>query len=383
MAVATLSLRAADSTATAMNRFAGDLYHQTARASENLVFSPFANAAALSMLLDGAAGQTAAQLAKVLHQPYPDPAHYSTTGGLIDQINGHAGNQENQLFTARGLFIQQGFPIRSDYERILEQYYHAAATQYDFAGKTEQARVGINFWAAQQTKGKIQELFGPGTLGSDVRMVLTSAIYFHGMWASQFRFDDTRPEPFHASVRQSMQVDTMNQTGTFGYAETPSFQVLEMKYGKSPVVCDILLPKPVEGLASMEALLTADKLAPLWSSLASREVAVSLPRFRLESDISMKDVLQRLGVSEAFKPSADFSKIDDRRDLVLTDLRHKAMIEVNEQGTIAAAVSGSSTRLVSATQPATFRADHPFMFVIRDTHSGVILFQGRVVQPKP
>lgn len=378
------TLRAADNTAAGMNRFAADLYHEVAHGADNLVLSPFANATALSMLLDGAAGQTATQLARLLHQTYPDSSRYNAISRLIDDVNRHAGVDESQLLTAQGLWTQRGFPIRSDYERVLEQYYHAAVTQYDFATKAEQARVGINFWTAQQTKGKIQELFAPGALGSDVRMVVTSAIYFHGLWQSPFHFEDTRPEAFRASAKETLRVDTMTQTGAFGYAETPALQILEMKYGQSsPVVFDVLLPKTVEGLAALEGSLGADKLAGLWNTLGSREVSVSLPRFRMDTDLSLREALDKLGVSDAFKGSADFSKIDDRHDMVLSDLRHKAMIEVNEQGTIAAAVSGGVARLISTSQaPATFRADHPFLFVIRDAHAGVILFQGRVVRPK-
>ncbi|SPE42985.1 Proteinase inhibitor I4 serpin (fragment) [Candidatus Sulfopaludibacter sp. SbA3] len=295
----------------------------------------------------------------------------------------HGNAEGSEMLRANGLWIQRGFAIRGDYERILVQYYHAAVTQFDFAGNPEQARIDINFWTANQTKGKIQQLFAPGSLGKDTRMVLTSALYFHGLWASEFQDADTHVAPFRVSARETAQVATMNQTAPFGYAETPAAQVLEMKYGHSPLVFDILLPKTMEGLSALEASLTPDKLSAFWNALSSRPVAVSLPRFRVEADVSLRDALGHLGVSDAFGANADFSAIDDRRDLRLADFRHKAYIEVAEQGTVAAAVSSGAVRLAASGPPPTaFRADHPFLFLIRDPHTGIILFAGRLMRPK-
>jgi serpin B len=378
-----LAMHAADPTAAAMNRFASELYQQFARGSDNLVLSPFSNHAALTMLLEGARGQTASQLARVLHLASSDSGHYDAATTLADQLTGHGNAEGSEMFTAQGLWIQRGFNIRTDYERTLEQSYHASVTQFDFAGNPEQARISINFWTANQTKGKIQELFAPGSLGKDTRMVVTSAIYFHGGWQTEFPFEDTHPAPFHTSARETVSVDTMNQTGFLGYSETPGLQVLELKYGRSQMVFDILLPKTIEGLKALEAGLTPEKLSGFWNSLSSRDVAVSLPRFRVETDVSLRDLLGHMGVTDAFSSAADFSRIDDKRDLMLAEFRHKAYIDVVEQGTIAAAVSAGTARLTATAAPPTvFRADHPFLFLIRDTHTGVILFTGRLMKPR-
>lgn len=378
-----LGLHAAEGAGAGMNRFGIGLYQALARGSDNLVVSPLSNYSALCMLLEGARGQTAAQLARVLSTANSGGSLSAALAAVLDPLAGRGNMEGSELLTAQGLWIQRGFPIRTDYERALVQYYHAAVTQYDFARNPEEARVAINFWTANQTKGKIQELFAPGTLGNSTRMIVTSAIYYHGLWQLPFAYEDTRPQSFHVSARETVRTDTMSRTGTFAYAEAPGLQVLEMKYGKSPIVFDVLLPKTAEGLGALEASLTPEKLASLWSGLNSRPVAVSLPRFRVAADLSLRESLGGMGVRDAFSGAADFSGIDDRRDLVLADLKHKAFLEVGEEGTIAAAVSGGDVRLIATSpQPVTFRADHPFLFLVRDTHSGIILFLGRLARPK-
>jgi serpin B len=378
-----LTLRAADPTAAGIDRFGADFYRQLAHTPGNIVVSPFSNAAALSMLLEGARGQTAAQLAKALHQTPAESGQPAAVAELLDRLTREANAQGGELLTAHALWLQRGFHIRSDFEQIMAQHYHASASQLDFAHDPEQARIGINSWTSTHTKGKIPELFGPGSLARDVNMVLTSAIYFHGPWQLAFRTESTRPAAFHTSGSETVQAPTMNQTATFAYAETSSMQVLEMKYGKSPLVFDVLLPRNAEDLTKFETSLSPGNLDALWAGLADREVAVSLPRFHLDSDFSLRDILCDLGVTDAFNGSADFSGIDDRRDLVLSDMRHKAFIEVAEQGTTAAAVTGSTVRLISSTPPpVVFRADHPFLFFIRDPRTGILLFAGRLASPK-
>ncbi len=177
-------------------------HRQFARGPDNLILSPFSNAAALSLLLDGARGQTASQRARALHQTYPDPVHYLTASGLIDQLLGHGNERGSELTAANGLWTQRGVPLRPEYERIVVQNYHASATQQDFAGNPEQSRSAINIWTSVQTKGKIPELFAPGSLGKGTRLVLTRAVYFHGVWQAEFHEEDTRPAVFHTSARE-------------------------------------------------------------------------------------------------------------------------------------------------------------------------------------
>lgn len=361
--------------------FATEAYRQLAHGGAgNLVFSPFSISTALSMLLDGARGQTAEEMAKVLHERYPDPAYAASLSSLADEIvkAGNAGGAE--LAAANGLWVQSGFKVESDFRDNIQNYYHAPLTPLDFLGNAEQARAAINSWTGQQTRGHIAELFAPGTLNADTRLVLTSAIYFHGKWQSAFRPTDTRPAPFHEPGGASMQTEFMNQTGVFGYTETPAARILEMRYAGTPLAFDVLLPKTTDGLPDLEKSMTREGLAGWFGELQTRSVEVALPRFRTESSFSLKDTLSRMGMPLAFSGSADFSGIDDRRDLQLADVIHKAYVDVTEEGTTAAAATGGTVRTIAMVAPRklVFRADHPFAFLIRDTKTGTTLFSGRL-----
>jgi len=254
----------------------------------------------------------------------------------------------------------------------------------DFSGNPEQARAAINSWTEQNTKSKIRELFGPGSLNGANRLVLTSAIYFYGKWQSAFAAKATHPEPFRLAGSGTVNADFMHQTGTFGYAETPSAQILEMRYAGTPVAFDIVLPKPPAGIAEVDAAIGPEELASWLGAIASRTVEVAVPKFRAEAEFSLEEALSRMGMPTAFTGRADFSGIDGRRDLLLSSVRHKAFVDVSEEGTEAAAATGVGVARVAMKMPprTVFRADHPFLFLIRDTRSGAILFEGRVMNPK-
>lgn len=369
--------------APGLNHLATGAYRQLARGDGNLIFSPFSVSSALSMLLDGARGQTARQMAAVLHQSYPDPAYHESLASLVDELTKAANTGGNELLQANGLWVQNNFRTQAEFRRTIESLYRAPLVPLDFLHNSEAAREAINSWTSRQTKGKISELYAPGTLDQDTRLVLTSAIYFHGKWQAPFRREETQPAPFRLASGGTVETRFMNQTARFGYTESPLAQVLEMKYGETPLAFDIILPKQSGGLAEVEKTLTADQIAAWAAALKNRKVEVSIPQFRTEAEFSLRDALSRMGMPDAFGGSADFSGIDDRRDLYLSDVLHKAYVDVAEEGTEAAAATGGTVKFIAMIQePRTvFRADHPFAFLIRDTHSGAILFAGRLIQP--
>jgi len=377
------ALSAADTVAPGLNQFATNIYRDLARARGNLVFSPFSISTALSMAFEGARGTTADEMAAVLHRMQRDKAYSSEVATLVDQLVKNANTGGNQLLNANGLWLQRGFPILSDFKQTLQNQYRAPLSELDFASNPEQARAAINSWTDQQTKGRIRELFPPGSLNGSNRLVLTSAIYFLGKWQLPFPPKSTHPAQFRSNTG-SVQADFMHQTGTFGYGETPTAQILEMKYAGTPMVMDIVLPKSDNGIADLDGAINPAELATWLGSVSSRSVEVSLPKFRAESEFSLKDALSRMGMSTAFSAQADFSGIDGRKDLMLSTVRHKAFVDVSEEGTEAAAATGIGVALVSmpVTPRTIFRADHPFLFLIRDTHSRAILFAGRLVNPK-
>ena len=334
--LATAALHAADGVAPGTNSFATRIYRQLASGHGNLILSPFNIATALSMTVQGARGQTADEMTAVLDQLPP--------GAAVDQLLKDANTGGNQLLTANALWVERGFPILSEFKQTIESRYHAPLGQLDFSGNPESARAAINSWTEQHTKGKIRQLFGPGSLNGSNRLVLTSAIYFYGKWQSAFARQATRPEPFHLAGSTTVQADFMHQTATFGYAETPFGQILEMKYGGTPVVFDILLPKPETGIADLDTALGPEELASWLGAIRSQTVEVALPKFRAESEFSLKETLSQLGMPTAFTSRADFSGIDGRRDLALSTVQHKAFVDVSRpEITPAAAARPGST----------------------------------------
>jgi len=366
-----------------MNQFATASYQELARGSDNIIFSPFSIFTALSMTLDGARGQTAAEIAGVLHQAYPDPGYHAAFAALARQLSEAANTPGNELSNANGLWVDTGFRIESDFRQTIETHYSAPLTQLDFSTNPESARAVINRWTEQQTRDRIRELFGPGSLNERTRLVLTSAIYFYGKWQSPFPSSVTHPAPFQTEHSGPAEANFMSHTAQFGYAETPSAQILEMKYKDTGLAFDIFLPKAQVPLAEVESSLTQEGPSAWLGTLQSRTVEVSIPKFRAESDFSLSETLARMGMPSAFEDqSADFSGIDGRRDLVVSEVRHKAFVDVAEEGTEAAAATGIAIGITSIQVPqVTFRADHPFMFLIRDTRTGLILFAGRLMNP--
>jgi serpin B len=360
-------------------------YQQLARGDANLALSPFNIATALSMTLAGARGRTAAEIATALHQNY-DSSYDAGLAALVDDLTKAGNTGINQLLIANGLWVQKGLPIQSAFQATLGDHYHAQIVPLDFVANPEGARSKINRWTEEHTKDKIKNLFPAGSLNEQIRLVLTSAIYFYGKWQDPFLAARTEPAPFMVQSGTTMQANFMNQTSHFKYADTPSSQILEMQYSGTGIAFDVLLPKTAGGLPALEKSLTPDNLTAWLGSLTSTNVRVSLPKFRVESEFSLPKTLSAMGMPAAFTNQADFSGIDDRDKLFISEVLHKAFVDVSEQGTEAAAATGISARpaAMRAPEPAVvFRADHPFLFLIRDSRSGVMLFIGRLTNPKP
>ena len=384
-AVLAAALPAADSQiAPALNSFTAGCYRQIARGDANLVASPFNIATALSMALAGAGGRTAQEMRSVLHfqRGWANDAAFAALLADLDKAGNTAGNE---LHMANALWLQQGFAIEPAFQTTLAKDYGAPPTLVNFMANPEAARLEINRWTEQRTKERIKDLFAPGVLDVRTRLVLTSAIYFYGKWQTPFATSRTAPAPFTLPDGGIARPKFMNQTEHFGYTETPSLQVLEMRYGGTGIAFDVLLPRTAGGLPELERSLTAEKLGGWLGSLAPRNVEVSLPKFRAESAFSLCDALSAMGMPAAFSDGADFSRINPIVGLKISEVVHKAFVDVAEEGTEAAAATGIAMRqiaMVRPEQPVIFRADHPFLFLIRDTHSGTILFIGRLTNPK-
>jgi serpin B len=381
----TAALPAADSRiAPAMNAFTTASYKQLMGGDGNLILSPFNIATALSMALAGARGQTAEQIQSVLHLHY-DSTYHAALGALLAGLTQSGNTGGNELHSANGLWAQKGFAIQPAFENTLANNYHAPLTPLDFIANPEAARTQINRWTEEHTKEKIKNLFPAGSLDAQTRLVLTSAIYFYGKWQDPFVSSRTQPAPFTLPAGAATQANFMNQTSHFGYAETPSAQILEMRYAGTGIAFDVLLPKIPTGLPEVEKSLTPEDLTGWLGNLTTQNVQVSLPKFRAESAFSLSKALSDMGMPTAFTNQADFSGIDPKHGLAISAVVHKAFVDVSEQGTEAAAATGIAVHATAMRMPepaVVFRADHPFLFLIRDTRTGVMLFIGRLMNPR-
>ena len=379
------------------NEFALDLYGRISNMEGNLFFSPYSVSTALAMVYAGAHGQTESQMAQVLHFPIipmesepsssvlvPDRARFASLfGKIIHDINNRGKKGGYELNIANALWGQDGYHFLKEYIDFIETHYEGKLTEVDFKNAAEAARVKINEWVEEKTNQKIKDLIKPGMLDSMTRLVLTNAIYFKGNWASQFDKERTQEAPFTLLDGNNVNVPMMNKTEEFPYMATEDFKALDLPYVDDDLSMIILLPNKTDGIGELEKSLTADSLSLWLNQLQKRKVIVSIPKFKLTSQFSLASVLQSMGMTDAFSSSADFSGMDGQRDLYISAIIHKAYVDVNEEGTEAAAATAVIMRLLSAEpdQTPVFRADHPFLFLIRDNKSGSILFIGRVMNP--
>jgi serpin B len=367
------------------NRFAFELYAKVRERPGNLVFSPYSISTALAMTYVGAAGQTAEEMAETLHFPKDAKALDSGFAALRAMIGGEGESRPYQLATANALWGQQGLAYRPEFLRRAEASFGAGLRQVDFLHDAQGARKTINAWVEQQTRDKIKDLLSPPDVTQDTDLILTNAIYFKGAWATPFPKFGTRDEPFNDG-KTSDPVPTMHLTHQFGYMETDTFQAVDLPYVGNDLSTVVLLPKVVDGLAALEATLSSASVAGWLAKLSDQRVQVALPRFKLEASSELAKTLASMGMPSAFGRGADFSGIATDRRLQLSAVIHKAFAEYNEEGTEAAAatavVAVRSSAVYVQKPPVVFKADHPFLFLIRDIRSGSILFLGRVANPK-
>jgi serpin B len=367
------------------NQAALALYAQLRGREGNLIFSPYSISTALGMTFAGARGETAEQIAKALHFDLPPDKLNAAFGSLIKEINGAGKERSYQLSTANALWAQKGYSFLPAFLQITKEDYGAGLKEVDFK-ETEQARKTINAWVEKETRDRIKDLLKPGVLQPDTRLVLTNAIYFKGDWTSQFKKEATHDGPFFLAGGKEIKVPLMHQTHRFSYFEGDTFQALQMPYVGNHLAMVVLLPKKKDGLADLEKALTADKLKEWTDKLRTEEIIVTLPKFKATTDLSLKKTLSDMGMPIAFTARADFSGITRSESLLISDAIHQAFVEVNEKGTEAAAATAITFAPTSAPvnpkPPVVFRADHPFVYVLRDVRTGSILFMGRLVDPR-
>jgi len=363
--------------------FALDLYRELKDTKGNLFFSPYSISTALAMTFAGARENTAKQMADVLHFPSGQNDVHPAFGQLETLLNEVQTKGDIQLNVANSLWPQEGYPFLAEYLALVKEYYGVVITPVDYRKAAEKAREIINQWVEEKTKDKIKNLIQPGVLDAVTRLVLVNAIYFKGNWASQFDEKRTKEDTFYLLSGKTVQTPLMAQEKEFAYRDEEFLQVLELPYVGESLSMIVLLPKEKDGLPQLEKQLTAANLRMWTSSPRKRKVKVFLPRFKMTSQFSLSKTLAAMGMRDAFNPDkADFSGMDGRPNwLYIGAVLHKAFVDVNEEGTEAAAATAVVMKIRMVLDQPTFRADHPFIFLIRENTTGSILFLGRVMDP--
>jgi serpin B len=365
------------------NAFALDLYKELKSNRENLFFSPFSISVALGMTYAGAREKTAQQMADVLNFKMHQRRLHRVFKALLDSLQDPQGSEAFQLEIANSLWIQVNYQLLDSYLDIIEENYGESCFLVDFKER-EKARQRINEWIETHTNGIIQDLIGEGTLHPDTLLVLTNAIYFKGFWQFPFKTEKTTLTDFFLLSGEQAKVPMMSQKRRFRYFDTDLFQLLELPYIGNQLVMDILLPRTKTGIKELEEILDLDQVNAWLSSLVFMEVDVFIPRFKLMTKFDLSKILEHMGIVDAFSSTnADFKGMTKERELKIDKVIHQAYVDVNEIGTEAAAATGVEMAVLGPPLAIPeFRADHPFIFLIRDTQTNSILFLGRVMDPR-
>ena len=380
--------REIESAARSGNFFAFSLERRLAQEPGNMVFAPAGVDAVLSLLYSGAAGETAKQMNKLLHFTLKGDTLHAAVGELLNRLGTapeipHRKAPAYELVTTTALWRQDELPLTDAFFLRARDEYGCVDREVNFF-QPEQARKSIDSWCKKATHGRIPEIVPAGGVDADTRVLLTHAIYFKGDWAHPFKKDATRSEPFHLTATDAADAPMMHQQGTFNYLDEDSLQAVELPYVGETLSMIILLPKQVDGLARLQASLAPDTLQSFLDGRKPAQVDVSLPHFQITRATSLVPALRDLGMADPFDGNADFSGMSPAKGLFVSALFHDVAITVDESGTEAAAGTAAQVKVESQTsagRPKVFRADHPFLFLIRHNPTGSIVFFGRVSNP--
>jgi serpin B len=367
------------------SEFALALYEQLRGKEGNLFFSPYSISNALAMTSAGAKDETLDQMAKTLHLDADSAKVAQEFRQLIESLNGDPKTRKYQLSIANALWCQKGFGFEPTFLGLTQKDYFAGLKQVDFRTQSEKARLEINHWVEEQTKDKIKDLLKPRTVDSDTRLVLTNAIYFKAAWLKPFLSAATKEDDFLIADGKKIKAPLMHAVEDCQYAESDDFQLLELPYEANQLSLIVLLPKRIDGLGDLEKKITVDSLEKWRAQAKNHQVTITLPKFKTTAEFDLEETLTKMGMPLAFTSKSDFSGITKDEKLWISKVVHKAFIDLDEKGTEAAAATAVIMMRASAVirdkPKATFKADHPFVYMIRDQATGSILFMGRLSDP--
>jgi len=361
-------------------RFAFDMLRDFP--DKNNFVSPFSISTAMAMTYAGARGVTAKEFEEVLYFNNSDNKFHHHYGKYQEQLNKSLSEVEWNL--ANRLWGQSGFHFDEAFLKINKEDYNAPVENVSFGDESSRKR--INKWVEKQTKDKIKDLLPPGSLTVDTRLVLTNAIYFKANWEYQFKKEKTEKEKFKLENEEKVDVDMMFQKGSFNYTESSTYQAIQLPYKGKKQSMVVFLPKRDVTVYELQKSLTPNNLLPFQRFYPNTQAEVYLPKFKMEYTIALRDYFVEKGMETAFTDKADFTGMSTEEPLWIDKVLHKAFIEVDEEGTEAAAATAviMTTESISPSTepiPVVFKADHPFLFFILDDSTGTVLFAGKVKDP--
>lgn len=363
-----------------LNNFNVALYEKLCGRDGNVFYSPFSIYVSLAVLHAGARGRTREEMAEVLNFAPDHEAIGASLGSLVREVRSETGTCE--VGAARALWAEGGYRFAAEFVEQIRRFYDADLYDVTFACGEETAE-RINRWVGEKTRGKIGKIANPTIFAALTKLALTDAIHFRGLWNTPFREEATSTAPFHLAGGGKVDVPMMAQEGYFGYLEEDNFQALELFYDGGALSMLVLLPRHVGELGALERSLSAEQLSAWQSKMVPTEVQVFLPRFTMEAEFGLGETLRAMGIRSAFaRGEADFSGIADREDLYASGAFHKAIVTVDEKGTEAAAGTMVVAALALPEPVPVFRADRPFLFLIRNARLGMPLFTGRLARPE-
>lgn len=359
------------------------LYDQLRSTDDNVVISPVSLMGTFGVVSAGARGDTRTAILNSLGLPQGETLN-ADLGGLLRSLEVEDG--PTTLSVANAVWVQQDFTLNPAFVQTAERDYGAQARPVDFQGSPQLAAEQVNAWVSEATRTRIPELISPSSINDATRLIVTNAVYFLGDWLHPFNASSTDEQPFHLADGSTTPIPLMYQRGSFRLLETDQFQAIDLPYEGERLSMTVILPREPGGLAALEAGLDSglqDWLSQL-DAEQPRRVLLHLPKVETALSYELIPQLTALGMGVAFTGAADFRGIADA-PLAISQVVHKTFLRIDEKGTEAAAATGIAVELTSApvTSPPTFRADHPFLFLIRDRETGAVLFLGRISRPEP
>lgn len=371
-----------------VNAFSLDLYKAIAAEGGNQFLSPASVSLAMGLAYGGARGATATEIREILHYPSAPDAFLAEAGPVLKSLD--ILGEGRELKVANALWADRTLQLQPDYLSAVSAHMAAGLKPVDFAKKSAAARKEINDWVEDRTNDRIKDLLQPGDVDSGTKSVLVNTVYWKGDWEKVFEKEATRPEKYTALGGAVTDVPMMVQQDWFQVAQRGGVRAIQIPYSGRELSMVILLPDDPKGLPALEAKLTRQELGRWMRDLdgtSSRETILWLPKIHMEARAKLATTMKGLGVRTAFSDAADFSGITGSPDLKIDEVIHQTFLDVDEKGTEAAAATAVTMVATSAMPgpppppPFEFRADKPFLFVLRDMRTGLVLFIGRHVEP--